>query len=249
MDASSGPRRPGCQPGVDDARRLVRHRPRPVPARARAGVLRPDGRRHLRLPRAAGRPARVPVPRAEPHPVALDARLRSARRHHRRPARPAVRRERGRPDRDAARARVHRRPASDAARGLPRDPARRPDRDRGLQSVFAVRRQALFRARADAAVERQFHRALPAQGLADAARLRRRRRPPRRLRAAVRATKSGCTASASSSRSATAGGRSPAASTSCAQRRKCSACACSRPRGSDASGARRRWRRPARAKA
>ena len=38
-----------------------------------------------------------------------------------------------------------------------------------------------------AAVERQLHRALPAEGLADAARLRRRRGPPRRLCAALRA--------------------------------------------------------------
>ena len=124
MDASSGP----AAPAVNDARRLVRDAARALPARARAGVLRPDRRRHLRLPRAAGRAARVPVPRAEPDPVALDARLRPAGRHHRRPARAAVRRERARPDRAAARARVHRRSAPDAARGLSRDPARGPDR-------------------------------------------------------------------------------------------------------------------------
>ena len=72
MDASSRPRRGG----VNDARRLVRDAARPLPARARAGVVRPDRRRHLRLPRDADRAAGVPVPRAEPHRVALDRRLR-----------------------------------------------------------------------------------------------------------------------------------------------------------------------------
>ena len=44
MDASS--REPAA---VSTARRMVRHAARSIPARARAGVLRPDGRRHLRL--------------------------------------------------------------------------------------------------------------------------------------------------------------------------------------------------------
>ena len=39
------------------ARGVVRHAARPVPARARAGVFRHDARRHLRLSRAADRPA------------------------------------------------------------------------------------------------------------------------------------------------------------------------------------------------
>ena len=51
-------------------------------------------------------------------------------------------------------------------------------------SLYGAKRY--FGRGADAAVERQLHRALSPQGLADAARLRRRRRPPRRLRAAVR---------------------------------------------------------------
>ena len=113
-------------------------------------------------------------------------------------------------------------------------------------SLFGAKRY--FGRGADAAVERQLHRALPAEGLARAARLRRRRRAPRRLRAAVRARASGCIASGSSRRPATAGGRSPAASISCARPRRCSACACSRPRGSAASGARRRSRPAARAR-
>ena len=70
MDASSGA--PGRR--VNDARRLVRDAARPLPARARAGVVRPDRRRHLRVPRDPDRPAGVPVPRAEPDRRALDRR-------------------------------------------------------------------------------------------------------------------------------------------------------------------------------
>ena len=58
-------------------------------------------------------------------PSALDARLRSAGRHHRRSALAAVPGELGRPDRAAARARVHRRSAPHAARGLSRRSARK----------------------------------------------------------------------------------------------------------------------------
>jgi len=84
-------------------------------------------------------------------------------------------------------------------------PARGSGRHRRLQPVLALRRQALLRPRRDAAVERQLHRALSTQGLADAARIRRRRRAPRRLRAAVRSGRSGCTGSGSSRQWATAG--------------------------------------------
>ena len=83
-------------------------------------------------------------------------------------------------------------------------------------SLFGAKRY--FGRGADAAVERQLHRALPVEGLAGAARLRRRRRPPRR--ATCRRSRSekwlqrfGVLRAAP----ATAGGRSPAASTSCAR--------------------------------
>ena len=157
-----------------------------LPACARAQLLRSHGRGHLRLPRAADRPARLRFSRAEPHSVALDARLRPAGHGDRRPPLRAVRGKHVRPDRAAARARIHRRSAPDAARSLSGDAARRTDRHRRIQPVLAVRRQPLLRPPADAAVERQLHRALPRQGLADAARLRCRRRAPRCLRAAVR---------------------------------------------------------------
>ena len=101
----------------------------------------------------------------------------------------AVSREFARSRRAAARARVQRRPASAAARGPSHGAPGRPARDRRLQSVLAVRRAPLFRPRRDAAVERQLHRALPAEGLARAARLRGHGRRARRLRAAVRAGK------------------------------------------------------------
>ena len=65
-------------------------------------------------------------------------------------------------------------------------------------SLFGAKRY--FGRGADAAVERQLHRALPAQGLARAARLRRDRRPPRLLRAAVREREMAARASASSKR-------------------------------------------------
>ena len=55
----------------------------------------------------------------------------------------------------------------------------------GFNPFSAVRRQALLRPRAGAPVERQFHRALPAQGLAGAARIRGHRRRSRLLRPAV----------------------------------------------------------------
>ena len=87
-------------------------------------------------------------------------------------------------------------------------------------SLFGI--ETLLRPRRDAAVERQFHRALPAEGLAVAARLRRRRRAPRLLRAAVHAGEMAAPLRRSSRRPATAGGRSPAASTTCARRRRCS---------------------------
>ena len=114
--------------GVNVARRLVRDAARPVSARARAGVLRSNGRRHLRFLRAADRPARSAVPHAKPHSAAIHRRLRPARRSDRGSALAPVPRELDRPDRDAARARVHRRSAPDAARGVPRDPAGRTDR-------------------------------------------------------------------------------------------------------------------------
>ena len=72
MDASSQP----AAARVNDARRLVRDAAGQLSAHARAGVVRPDRRRHLRLPRDPDRAARVPVPRAEPDRDALDRRLR-----------------------------------------------------------------------------------------------------------------------------------------------------------------------------
>ena len=59
---------------------MVRHAARPLPPRARAGVVRPDRRRHLRLPRDPDRPAGLSVPRAEPDRRALDRRPGAARR-------------------------------------------------------------------------------------------------------------------------------------------------------------------------
>ena len=95
----------------------------------------------------------------------------------------------------------------------------------GLQPVLAVRRQALFRPRADAAVERQLHRAVPAQGLADAARLRRRRRPPRRLRAAVRKREVAPSLRVLRDDRRSLVADRAAASTTCARPSACSACA------------------------
>ena len=99
-------------------------------------------------------------------------------------------------------------------------------------SLFGAKRY--FGRGAVAAVERQLHRAVPAQGLARAARLRSDRR--RRSTATCRRsrTRNGARGSAFSRPPATAGGRSAAASTTCARRRRSSACASSRRRGSTA---------------
>src|SRR5205085_9968913 len=75
------------------------------------------------------------------------------------------------------------------ARGAPGDPTRGSAYHRRLQSFQSVWRPTLLRTRPDHALDRQFHRTLPAQGLALAARLRSRRWPARLLRAAVRAGK------------------------------------------------------------
>ena len=142
--------------------------------------------------------------------------------------------ELARPHRAAACARVHERSASAPARGLPRHSRRRPDRHFGIQSVQPVRRQALLRPRAVAAVERQLHRAVPAEGLARAARLRGDRAAASTATCRRSRTRNGARGSAFSRRPATAGGRSAAAFTTCARRRRCSACASSRRRGNAA---------------
>ena len=112
-------------------------------------------------------------------------------------------------------------------------------------SLFGT--QALFRPRRDAAVERQLHRAVPAEGLAGAARLRRRRRPLRLLRAAVHAGEMAAALLVlrEDRRSLVADHRRrllPASDEEGARHARCS-----RRRGSAASAARRRWRRRARA--
>ena len=145
MDASSG----APAGGVNDARRLVRDAARPLPPRARAGVVRPDRRRHLRLPRDPDRPAGMPVPRAEPHRRALD------RRRRRRPAQ-VLADPHWLPFPENSLDLIvlphalefSARAASAAARGLSHDAPGRPDRDRRLQSVLAVRRAAAISAAA-----------------------------------------------------------------------------------------------------
>ena len=239
MDASSGP----AASVSTSLCGLVHDAARALPARTRAGVLRPDGGRHLRLPRAADRPARVPVPRADPHPDALDARLR--------PAGDIIADPHGLPFAENAVDLIvlpHALEFTDDPHLMLRE-AYRVIRPEGQIVIAGFNPFSLYGAK------RYFGRAqtppwngsfiapLPAQGLADAARLRRRRRAPRRLRAAVRAARSGCIASV------LRGERRPLV----ADRRRrllpardqarARHAASSRPRGSGASGATRRSRR------
>ncbi len=146
----------------------------------------------------------------------------------------AVPGELARPHRAAARTRVRERSAPAPAGGLPRHSRRRADHHLRLQSVQSLRRQALLRPRPIAAVERQLHRLVPAEGLARAAGLRGDGRRTRLLRAAVRERESGGRDSVSSRLPATAGGPSAAACTTSGRRRRSSACASSRRRGSAA---------------
>ena len=183
MDASSGAPVP-----VDDiARRLVRDAARTLSARARAGVVRPDRRRHLRLPGDPDRPAGVPVPRAKPRRRALDRRLGAARGSPRR-SRTGCRSRRTRSTSSCCRTRSSSRAirtsccARSTARCAPKDRSSSPGSIRSACSAPS----AISGAAQIAAVERQLHRAVPAQGLARAARLRGDGRRPRLLRAAVR---------------------------------------------------------------
>ncbi len=185
MEASSGAPRER----VNDACRLVWDAARTIPPRPRAGVVRSDGGRHFRLPGAF----RSACPNVRFSRRAGSRRdgpstLRPPRKCW--PIRAGCRFPRIRSISSCCRTRSNSRASriSCCARCIARC-GRKARSDRRLQSVLAVRRPTLFRARRVAAVERQLHRALPPEGLARASRLRGHRRRSRLLRAAVHAGK------------------------------------------------------------
>ncbi len=183
MDASSGE----AVTRVNDARRLVRDAARSLPSRARAGVVRSHRRRHLRLSGHPDRPAR-------------------ATRSWRRAASPRAGRSTRKPPAQIL-ADPHWLPFPENSLDLivlPHALEFTSDPHQLLREVYRAMRaegqivisgfnpfslfgaQPLFRTRRDRAVERQLHRAVPAEGLARAARIRGHRRRSRLLRAAVR---------------------------------------------------------------
>ena len=207
----------------------------PLSARARAGVFRPDRRRHLRLPRDPDRPAGVPVPRAEPDRRRAGPSIRSRRRSCS-PIRSGCRSPRTRSTSSCCRMRSNSRPSRTQ---LLRE-VYRTVRPEGQVVIAGFNPFSLFGAK------RYFGRGetppwngnfialYRLEGLARAARLRGDRRQPRLLRAAVRAGEM-----AAPLRVLRACGRSlvadrAAASISCGRPRRSSACASSRPHGSAA---------------
>ena len=191
-------------------------------AHARAGVVRPDRRRHLRLPRDPDRAARVRVPGAEPDRDALDRRLRRRPRSCA-PTRTGCRSPRTRSTSSCCRTRSS---SPTEPHQLLREVYRavRPEGQvviAGLQSVQPVRRQALLRPRADArrgtaissrsTGSRTGWRCSASRSPAAASTATCRRSQPENWLRALRR---------SSSPPATAGGRSPAASTTCARPRR-----------------------------
>src|SRR5215471_18963005 len=142
-------------PGNGYARRMVRDPPWPLSAGTRTRLFRPDARRHFRLSRAADRTAGISLAEGLADYDPTDGRSGGTSAGFGRSPLAALCRERRRSGRSSAHAGIHRRAASAPARDPPRDPARRTAHYRGVQSLQPVRRQALFRARANDALDRQ----------------------------------------------------------------------------------------------